>query len=761
MTTEVQLPDGTVAEFPDSMSDQDIHSAITQHFAGQQGAASAAPAPQGASPVPASAPSPQPQPMDGASGASGGRQDAPPPIPESTGHAIMRGLLHPGAHTASPTIDAMFAPVDTVSHGFVQAFGAPGSLAQRDPSYVANQQENPNLSAFETNFGRSLPALAALGATGGMSGAALPATLAPKAAASLAALGNAGFVGAETAAVGAHADHTPLPRALVDIGMGGAGGAASGAIGEMLGGASGQIYKGLVKGKNYISDLWSNFNPTPEVAAARAASMAAKGASADLAAQPGQASTPLAAAMANLKAFQSAGKNPMLAQVVGGSMGAPNTWGQLRAAGSLPGPMKATIERSLREDIASEPYRLGSDLQQTIGAPAQGFNVAADALAKQKQDAAKPLFQTAFQAPPTPITPALQTFFDTPTAKIGFKNARRIAADDLNPNPTTGALEPTQISDPYNGGYITDSTGKITNLAVDPTTGQFVPTIDFQTLHYMKMGMDKAYKSLAAKPGGSIAASKVAKQIGQFVDHITSLNPDLGKAYQQFSGDSATEAALQAGNNLYKGTTDNLARSMAGIAPSDVPTFQTGAGNAVLQKIQGPNDGRNLVTNIAGSPEDRQRLAMAFGTNTKGFDDFTQRLALEDQMHRGAQAGLASIGSQTNPNMIASQEMADKISPLATAANITGAAATGNYLGAARQALGAIASHIKKPNAQLPNALANLLMQRNVTPEMLDNLLSPKTPMPIIAPKTGLAGAMALQGAAQYGGGYPSQPQQQ
>jgi hypothetical protein len=198
---------------------------------------------------------------------------------------------------------------------------------------------------------------------------------------------------------------------------------------------------------------------------------------------------------------------------------------------------------------------------------------------------------------------------------------------------------------------------------------------------------------------------------------------------------------------------------MSGIAPSDIPTFQTGAGNAVLQKIQGPNDGRNLVNEIAGSPDDRQRLAMAFGTNDKGFQDFTNRLALEDQMHRGAQQGLASIGSQTNPNMVAQQEMADKINPLKQAAEITGAVATGKYMGAASQVANSITSRIKKPNDQIPSALAKILMQRNVTPDMLENYLYPKTPMPIVPPNTGLSRDLALHGAAQYGGGYP--PQQQ
>lgn len=225
-------------------------------------------------------------------------------------------------------------------------------------------------------------------------------------------------------------------------------------------------------------------------------------------------------------------------------------------------------------------------------------------------------------------SPRLQEFLDSPEGRIGLREGMKLERQNaLAEGRPINATEYAIVG--------TDEAG-------DPIVGK-VPNM--RVLQMVKQGLDVQWQQLATYDAfGRLQMTKPLQAIGNIrralVTEMDRLNPDYAAARAQWSGDTASREALEAGQRAFNPramTAEEFAELWQGMTPGDREFFKVGVADTMRRNIaRVGGGGEPAVTGDAAktllrNPEDRQKLAMMF-PNPAEFDEFAGYINRERAM---------------------------------------------------------------------------------------------------------------------------------
>lgn len=352
--------------------------------------------------------------------------------------------------------------------------------------------------------------------------------------------------------------------------------------------------------------------------------------------------------------------------------------------------------------------RIIGDVKSALGSD-DAFQTAAD-LIQQRQQQSAPLYDAFRAQPPTPAR-QVQSFMSSPTFRKAVGRANTSVLDE-------GASPMMDLID-------FDADGN----ALRVKGGAFPP----DTLDRIKQGLDDTW--LAAKTSGDAGAARTANSLRQrFVSFMDQKYPDTyAAARQAYSGPSASLNAIQQGAEVFKTAPQDIASTLANLAPEDRDMFRTGVQQALISKIKGTADGANEVRVLLGTPAKRESVAAAF-EDPNALNQLATNLGWENRMYQTRQL---DAGSRTAPSLM-DHEDSGMVGPLMHAGSH---AAGGNLHGAAMQLVGPVLNRLRTGMGEgTASSLADMLLNPANNASTIDMLRG----LPADQQRLMLARAMSL-----------------
>lgn len=230
---------------------------------------------------------------------------------------------------------------------------------------------------------------------------------------------------------------------------------------------------------------------------------------------------------------------------------------------------------------------------------------------------------------------------------------------------------------------------------------------------YIQRGLrgatDKAYR---AGSGGVGTAYKDLRQ--ELLGVLDEVNPDFKAARIGASAAFGAEDALEAGKKFAatRRNTGEMARAIKGMKPAEKKLFETGFASELVDRLKSPSDSVDVIKQVFGSPEAREKIVMAFGKNKAAELEAFARVEGAMHMTRG------SLGNSTTARQLA--EMT-----LVGGANVGGTAyglATGDWRYQALVAAGTAARYGKgKVDQRVIEKIGDLLLSGD--PKAMDRII--------------------------------------
>jgi len=181
--------------------------------------------------------------------------------------------------------------------------------------------------------------------------------------------------------------------------------------------------------------------------------------------------------------------------------------------------------------------------------------------------------------------------------------------------------------------------------AADAITFRRTPSM--REWDYIQRGLKGATDS--AFRGGSGGAGTAYRELRQ---ELLSVLDDVNPAFKQARAGAAAafgaEDALDAGRMFARSSrnTGEMARAVAKMNPAEKKLFETGFASELVDRLKSSSDRVNVINQVFGSPESREKMVMAFGkTKATEMEAFVR---VEDAM----MALKAAMGNSTTARQL-------------------------------------------------------------------------------------------------------------
>lgn len=268
--------------------------------------------------------------------------------------------------------------------------------------------------------------------------------------------------------------------------------------------------------------------------------------------------------------------------------------------------------------------RLLSAVERDLG-PVSSIPQRSEDLIKQARTSASPLYERAYAAPGAE-TVNLSDLADRPTFGAALREAYNEVLDE--------GLDPSAVGLEQAGDEI---------LIASPS---------WQTLDYVKRGLDNIIARNTSKIDGATPEARRAVEMKNLlVSRMDEANPDYAAARAAYASPMQERAALQAGQDAFRMSPDQLAVNVGNASPTQVGQMQLGFQSSLAENAGRLRNNTNPFS-ILDTPAMEQRLAsLNYG------DDEIARLLLQRDMER-------DLASSTNRlignSMTAERQVADQ-----------------------------------------------------------------------------------------------------
>lgn len=342
-----------------------------------------------------------------------------------------------------------------------------------------------------------------------------------------------------------------------------------------------------------------------------------------------------------------------------------------RAAADESGQMKSQARSMVNNRQMGQQQRLLDAAEIASGAKAGNFNTARQALITSRRDAAKPLYDAAFDMGITP-NGALVDVLNRPAMASAMRKAVRLAANE---------------GDEVEGNLL-------------------------KQLHYAKMDLDDQIGTAIRSGNGNKARSLMLVK-NDLLKVVDSQNSSYAKARELYSGDSQMLNAMDSGLDLFKMSVDNIDETLKGMTKSEKDLFNLGAVRAIRDKLDDTNMTHDATKRLLGTKSNRERL----GKIMTDPESFIRRALAESEFTRTR--NVVSGGSPTSERLAAQESLSGSIQPELITGLLTQNAA------AAGVALARMLSK-KKVTPETVKEIANVMLRQGTPPgEVLKIFTSP------------------------------------
>ena len=440
-------------------------------------------------------------------------------------------------------------------------------------------------------------------------------------------LANVGGAVGSGIGLGALGVGTRLP-VLADIAMGAGGGAleqndnrlAGGVFGGAIGGATGGVLRGLVGA-------------------------------------PGRPAGPDLAIAQNVeRAGEDAVRNRMIqARNLGVPMALADADPTLTALAGSATRMSPIAEREAITNLMprgrGQVDRFGQAIERDLGPLANPMEQS-EALRRQAQEAAAPLYEEAYRAPIIG-TPNLDAILSTPFGREALGKARTIAANDRRSPEAMGF----RLNE--DGSVALEPTIPMTLTSAGQEGGAPIQQMGFatQALDQAKQGMDdvlEQYRNpitnrLDLTPLGN-SQNRVRSDM---LNELDALNPAYGRARAAYAGPMELRDALGQGQDAVRQTPREVQAMTDRMSPPELNQAQLGYRVGLNDRANDMRYSANPFEGILGTPAAEQRLSAVYGDNNPGVTRLLQQRDLERDL---AGSSNSILGNSKTAQRIAADE---------------------------------------------------------------------------------------------------------
>ncbi|MER9018904.1 hypothetical protein [Mesorhizobium sp. M0898] len=318
--------------------------------------------------------------------------------------------------------------------------------------------------------------------------------------------------------------------------------------------------------------------------------------------------TPDQAAAKMQEAIAAGDDTTMLMDVAG-----DNTRRLGRLATNIPGKGADRLKEAVFDRQLAQPERVAEAVRKGLDDPENYFSTIDDIIS-QRQTAAKPLYDKAYQTP-VPFSAKLESLLDR--GKV-MKDALRRARDMGEAEGIPSQQFFAKIAD--DGSY----------------TIQSVP--DARQWDLMKRSLDDAIQAeTETLPNGSEKLSNLGRIVSgirrEMLTEIDKANPAYAQARKVYSTASESLDAVTRGGKLLDADPELARRTLEGMSEGDKQLARLGISKALVDRVQKAKDGANVVRAIFASPRTRSVLKETFPSEAS-FNDFKSTMEREAQKTR-------------------------------------------------------------------------------------------------------------------------------
>lgn len=350
------------------------------------------------------------------------------------------------------------------------------------------------------------------------------------------------------------------------------------------------------------------------------------------------------------------------------------TMGLAQQVSREPGVGRATARATVNERGGlNQSTRLADAVRRGISA--DDFLATQQELLNTRASAARPLYEDAF----TKITPTaqeaakVQRFISDPIGQEALQKGMRVielehlaAGTKFNPADYGVVRAGTEIPAAAGGvppgfspGLATvggsPSSRAATKVEGKPGTwvleGGKVPNL--RLMDAVKRGYDEIVEGFRNEYG-KLQLDQYGRAVNNaravYRDTLADTFPTYGAALKAWSGPSQALDAMNLGRRVLSGDVDQTAQAIAKMTPGEKDMFRIGAARALIDKVRGTGDTKDLtkINNVWGSDAIRDRVAAAFDS-PKSFEEFSDFMKREMDMARTNRVIDPRAGSQTAP----------------------------------------------------------------------------------------------------------------
>lgn len=293
-----------------------------------------------------------------------------------------------------------------------------------------------------------------------------------------------------------------------------------------------------------------------------------------------------------------------------------------RAVETVPGRGSDAATRFLEERQVGQGDRVSRQISRALGNDGNAIGMA-ESIMQARRNEAGPLYQKAYEA--QAWDDRLAALFKRPAMREAFNRARTLAENEGVDPRTLGITGFNEAGDPMLSG---------------------IPTM--RTWDYMKRGLDDILEKNRNQLTGRLELDESGRAINglknTLLRELDGINPDYAAARRAYAGHSEMLDALNLGREFAKGDIDVVAQRISEMGPAEQDMFRVGAVRELRRGIGKAQDGADIVRQMFGSPEKRQRLQMLFRTPEE-FQTFQRIMEMERETTRTAR--MVTGGSPT------------------------------------------------------------------------------------------------------------------
>lgn len=273
-----------------------------------------------------------------------------------------------------------------------------------------------------------------------------------------------------------------------------------------------------------------------------------------------------------------------------------------------------------------------------------------------------------------------------------------------------------------------------------PTLEQLktAPALSTETLHKMKIGLDRIIESETDATTGKISSygKDVLSLKKEFNNKLKELNPAYAKANQEFADEAKIQEAFKIGNNYQKLSESELKSKVSKLNPDEKEAFRVGMVSSIKNKLE-TFTGVDFQKQAFKSPRQKAALKEAFNTPNE-YADFMSQLDKQAKILSTNRKVLG--GSESIERGIAAED----VSNFADTLN----AVRGNYIPAAMSLYRRGANYAQGINEPVSEALKQKMFMTSPQGQysLLKDLVKIQKSQPNKIPyaATGISGSMPI-----------------